>query len=107
MALILAACGGTDIASTTEEPITIETTVVTTTAVPTTTTTTVPPTTTTTLSEEELAAIQYEEDVKAIKTLWRRYSDSWYGGEDAGFGYKAEHNYPAMECEAEDFAVSY
>ena len=99
MALIFAACGGSDTTASTDV-----TSVAPTTTVPPTTTTTVPPTTTTTLSEEELAAIQYDEDVKAIKTLWRRYSDSWFGGVEAGYAYLEENNYYAVECTAEEFS---
>ena len=91
--LVVAACGGTDTTSTTDE--------LTTSAAP--TTTTIPPTPTTTLSQEQLAAAQYEEDVKAIKTLFRRYSDSWFIGEDTGFAYLEDHVYPGEECSAEDY----
>ena len=94
MALIFAACGGSDTTASTDV----------TSVAP---TTTVPPTAATTLSEEELAAIQYDEDVKAIKTLWRRYSDSWFAGVESGYAYIEEHNYPAEECTAEDFEAVY
>lgn len=105
MALIFAACGGTDTTAATDGPTTTEAAVVTTT-VPPTTTTTVPPTTTTTLSEEQLEAIQYEEDVKVIKTLWRRYSDSWSGGDAVGAQFITDNNHPLAECTGEDFLAS-
>jgi hypothetical protein len=99
VAFAVASCGGQSAADSTT---TIEAPTTTTTTVPT-TTTTVPPTTTTTLSEEQLAEIQFEEDVALIKTLFRRYSDSWFSGTDAGFSYLAEHNYPAAGCTAEEY----
>ncbi len=89
LALVATACGSADSADNTS------------------TTTTVPPTTTSTISEEHLAAIQYEEDVETIKTLLRRYSDSWFCGIQAAYVYLEEHNYPAEECTAEDFATSF
>lgn len=100
MALIFAACGGSDTTASTDV---VVTSVAPTTTVPPTTTTTVPPTTTTTLSEEELAAIQYDEDVKAIKTLWRRFSDSWLAGSANGYQYITDHNHPLEECTGEDW----
>ena len=99
--LIVSACGGATSAATT---VATSSSSLPTTAIPPTTTTTVPPTITTTLSEEELAAIQYDQDVKAIKTLWRRYSDSWFAGVEAGYAYLAEHNHPAERCSAEEFS---
>ena len=50
-------------------------------------------------------AIQYEEDVKAITTLFRRFSDSWFGGIENAYTYTEEHNYPAEGCTADDFAA--
>jgi hypothetical protein len=66
-----------------------------------TTTTTMP--TTTTLSLEQFEQQQYDADVVLIKKLWRDYSDSWDGGVDAGYGYLAKNNYPAYECEVDDY----
>lgn len=107
VALALATCGG-DTTTTTPVLEAVEPTpssVIVTTTVATTTTTTVA--TTTTISEEELAAIQYEDDVLAIKTLFRRYSDSWFGGTEAGFAYLEAHNFPGEECTSEDFETDW
>lgn len=101
-ALLVASCGGGEVADTSSELPTTAVEAPTTTS--SSTTTTLPPTTTTTLSVEELAAIQYEEDVKAIKALFRRYSDSWFGGEEVGFAYIEANNYPDEGCTAEEFA---
>ena len=104
LALLVAGCGGadgTDPTSPTRS--TLLNTTSTTTSTPTSTTTTVEPTTTTTLSEEDLAAIQFGDDVQAIKTLWRRFSDSWSGSSEAGYQYITEHNHPLEECTGEDW----
>lgn len=109
-ALLVAACGGggSDVAADTTDPSTTiasSTSSTTSTTVPPTTTTTLP--TTTTLSPEDVAAAEYESDVQAIKQLWRRYSDSWFGGVEAGIQYMTDHNYPAEGCIYADFEALY
>jgi hypothetical protein len=107
--LVAAGCSSGSLESADDTPTT--TTVTTTTTMPTVTTTTTMPTvtttttmpTTTTLSLEQLVQQQYDADVVLIKKLWRDYSDSWDGGVDAGYGYLAKNNYPAYECEVDDY----
>lgn len=106
--LLIAACGGASSGdagasdpSTTIPPATSTTS----TTVPPTTTSTVA--TTTTQSPEQLAAEQYDSDVTKIKQLWRRYSDSWFGGLEAGLAYLTDHNYPAEGCTYADFEALY
>jgi len=70
---------------------------------PTTTSTSTTLATTTTLSQEQLEALQLEADIPAIKTLWRRFSDSWSGGVEAGYNLLTEHNHPLEECSGEDW----
>ena len=86
-------------ASTTSTSAASTTTTITSTTI--TTTTTMP--TTTTLSLEQLEQQQYDADVVLIKKLWRDYSDSWDSGVDAGYEFLAKNNYPAYECEADDY----
>jgi hypothetical protein len=89
--LVAAGCSSGSLESADDTPTT--TTVTTTTMMP----------TTTTLSLEELEQEQYDADVVLIKKLWRDYSDSWDGGVDAGYEYLAKNNYPAYECEVDDY----
>ncbi len=99
--LALAACGSASL-DTTSAP--VETTV----AAPTTTvvapTTTVPPTTTTTISPEVLAEIEYEKDLKLIKTAWRAYSDVEAPEINV---WLEDNNYPTRECTAEMYVAHY
>jgi len=102
MALIFAACGGSDTTASTDV---VVTSVAPTTTVPPTTTTTVPPTTTTTLSQEELDAVLLEEDTATIKSFWREYSDAWFGGVESGVAFASVHNHPLLgECPPEQVA---
>jgi hypothetical protein len=104
--VLIAGCGGADATSTTGEPVTTTTeTTTTTTTIAATTTTALA--TTTTLSQSEVDAQNLAADVLVIKQLYRRYSDSWFGGENAGFDYLAAHNHPAEECTAAEFADSW
>ena len=56
-------------------------------------TTTTLASTTTTLSEEQMVAAEFEADVRLIVALHRGYSDSWFGGNEAGVQFIADHNY--------------
>lgn len=99
--LVVAGCTGTGSAVTTTD-------LGTTTLAP--TTTTVPPTTlapTTTLSEGQLAEIQYEADVKAIKSMWRSYSDAWFGGIGNGYEAAADYNHQLLECTVADYETAW
>lgn len=92
--LVLTGCGGNGTAE-------ITTSVAPTTGATTTTTevtTTTTESTTTTLSPGELAAIEFEADVKLIKQLWRGFSDSWFSSFEDGIQYVADHNYPSEGC---------
>jgi len=87
--LVVAACGTSETAEPTIVPTTVDAAA--------------------TRGEEELAQLQYEEDVKAIKELWRRHSDSWLSSNapQSAFEYLEEHNYPGMACTSEGFEDNY
>lgn len=102
LVVVLAGCASSvePVLETTPAP--VETTMGATTTTVAPTTTTVPPTVTTTISPEVLAAIEYEEDLKLIKTAWRAYSDVevpernvWLEG----------NNFPTRECAAEMYVA--
>ena len=106
LALVASACSGST-STDTAEPATTTTAAVATTQAPTTTeatttTSTVPPTTTTTLSPEAIAQAEYDADSRLIKTLFRRFSDSWSGGLSGGLEdaatYEASNVYPDLLC---------
>ena len=114
-AAVLAACGGAIATVTSQPAATSSVTLATTnTIAPTTTTTTNAPTTTlapsttaapttTTVSPQQIERAQLEADIALIQTLFRSYSDSWFGGTESGYQSLADHNYPGMECTVDDY----
>lgn len=100
--LVTVACSSSE--SNAEPTVAPTTTIELTTTEATTTTTTTPPTTTTTLSPDEIAQNELEADTKLIKTLFRRLSDSWYGGVDDASAYMARNVYPDLLCTFESIS---
>lgn len=102
--LFLVSCGSgsADEQTTVAQQETILTTAAPTTTLPPTTTTVQP--TTTTLGPEELAAIEYEADLKLIKAVWRSLSDQRSPG---SYSWLGDHNYPPEGCTAEMYEAKY